>query len=186
MYERKTTETEIYCEWDAEVDRSEISIPCGFLSHMLELFCFHADIRMIIKGKGDIQVDYHHLVEDLGILMGKAFYENIYRKPNLRYGWSVLPMDGSLVLTSVDISGRSHLSWQIHFPAQKCGDFDLELVEEFWKAFCRESRTTLHFVQYSCDNSHHLCEALFKSAGKSFLQAMKSSADIQSTKGILL
>lgn len=186
VFERKTSETEIFCEWDAEVDRSEINIPCGFLCHMLDLFCFHAGIKVIIRGKGDLQVDYHHLVEDLGIVLGKAFYAKIYQNPNSRYGWSVLPMDGSLVLSSVDISGRSSLSWKINFPAQKCGDFDLELVEEFWKAFSRESRTTVHFVQLSCDNSHHLCEALFKSAGRSFALAMKPSEEIRSTKGILL
>lgn len=185
IIERKTNETDIFCEWDADIETSQIEIPCGFMSHMLELLCFHSGIRIILKARGDVHVDYHHLTEDLGIVMGRAFYENLSEKPNSRYGWSAIPMDGSLVLSSIDISGRSELTWKVEFPTSRCGDFDLELIQEFWKAFSRESRMTIHFHQLSCDNSHHLSEALFKSAGRSLFQAMEETDSIRSTKGTI-
>lgn len=183
--ERTTGETEICLTLENSQEKSQISISCGFMEHMIELFSFHAGISLKISGSGDIQVDYHHIVEDLGIVMGKAFLELFRSQPNSRYGWSLIPMDGSLVMTSIDISGRNRLVWEVSFPSEKCGDFDMELVREFWESFTRESRVTLHVHQVCSDNSHHLAEAVFKGIGRSLRQALVGSESIQSTKGVI-
>ncbi len=152
---------------------------------MLELFAFHAGIGLSITATGDVDVDYHHLTEDIGILLGKAFERARAERVCERYGWCMLPMDGSLVLAAVDFSGRGQFEWRGEFPAARCGDFDLELIAEFWKAVCREGRITFHAQALACDNAHHLAEALFKGAGRAFRQALTPAEEVQSTKGTL-
>ena len=168
----------------------EINSGCGFLDHMLTLFASHAGFSLAVECKGDTFVDYHHTVEDVGICLGKAFAEAIGDKKGInRYGYAVIPMDESLVLSSLDISGRSYLGFDAEFPTQKVGDFDTELVEEFRIAFTRASQTTLHFKMFSGRNSHHIAEAIFKSAARAFKQAVSlDPADpdfLPSTKGML-
>ncbi len=185
VIERETNETKIKVKLNKGTKRSDIDVPCGFIAHMLDLFSFHAGISLTVEGKGDIQVDYHHLVEDLGIAIGQSFLQLFRSENNSRYGWSIIPMDGSLVMTSIDISGRGKLFWKVSFPTERCGDFDLELIHEFWESFSRESRVTLHVQEITSDNSHHLAEAVFKSIGKTLRQAITLSETTQSTKGMI-
>lgn len=162
----------------------------GFLDHMLELLAHHGRFDMNIYAKGDVQVDFHHTVEDVGITLGKAFTEALGDMRGItRYGSFILPMDESLVLVSLDFSGRPHLAYDLQIPAQKVGDFDTELVQEFFLGFCRAAGLTLHLKQLAGDNSHHIIEAAFKGFGRALKQAVAidpSSADeIPSTKGML-
>ena len=188
--ERKITETRIKLYLAMLPGKVEISSGCGFLDHMLTLFASHAGFSLAVECKGDTFVDYHHTVEDVGICLGKAFAEAIGDKKGInRYGYAVIPMDESLVLSSLDISGRSYLGFDAEFPTQTIGDFDTELVEEFWIAFTRASQTTLHFKMFSGRNSHHIAEAIFKSAARAFKQAVSldpAGPDfLPSTKGML-
>ncbi|NCB15219.1 MAG: imidazoleglycerol-phosphate dehydratase, partial [Synergistales bacterium] len=163
-----------------------LDLPCGFLAHMLELLAFHGRFDLEVQARGDVQVDAHHLTEDLGIVLGEALGELARSEPRERYGWCLLPMDGSLVLTAADLGGRGQFEWKGAFPAEKCGDFDMELIPEFWKAFCREGKITLHAQALACDNAHHLAEALFKGAGRALRDAFLPSENLQSTKGTLV
>ena len=182
-YERKTRETAVTVEMEPVGGTVRLEIPCGFLRHMLELFAFHAGIGLFVRATGDVDVDFHHLTEDVGILLGRAFRRTGMDEPCQRYGWCALHMDGSLVLAAVDISGRGHFEWKGAFPSKKCGDFDLELVPEFWKALCREGKITFHARALAADNSHHLAEALFKGAGRAFRSALEPAERLESTKG---
>jgi len=184
--ERKTKETGVSVELSLGGGQADIEISCGFLSHMIELFAFHAGVGLKVQASGDERVDYHHLAEDVGILLGRAFLQAGSERPVKRYGWCAIPMDGSLVLAAVDVSGRGQFEWKGEFPAERCGDFDLELVPEFWKAFCREGKITFHAQALACDNAHHLAEALFKGAGRAFREAFSPAEALQSTKGTLV
>ncbi len=159
-----------------------VDTPCGFLSHMLEQFSFHSGIGLEITAKGDTHVDFHHLVEDCGIVLGRALRTLPENRNIHRYGWSLLPMDGSLAQVAVDVSGRGFLAWNVSFPTEKCGDFDLELLPEFFRAFCRESGITIHVDGLRVDNSHHMAEAVFKGFGRSLAQALLPSEGPSSTK----
>lgn len=181
--ERTTKETVISLELLPEGGEVRITVSCGFLRHMVELFAFHAGMGLVAEASGDEEVDWHHLTEDLGIVLGRAFGMAAAVAPRKRYGWCALPMDGSLVLAAADLGGRGQFEWKGTFPAEKCGDFDLELIPEFWKAFCRESRITLHAQALACDNAHHLAEALFKGAGRALREAFLPAENLQSTKG---
>lgn len=188
---RKTAETNIrlYLELDGRGD-SSIDTGVGFLDHMLTLFARHGRMDLDVKAAGDIQVDDHHTVEDVGIVLGQAFARAIGDKRGIRrYGDCVLPMDEALILTAVDISGRPHLGYALEIPAEKVGTFDTELVEEFWLAFVRNAGVTLHIRQLEGKNSHHIIEGAFKSAARSLRQAVsideEFTGDIPSTKGIL-
>ena len=183
--ERTTKETSVSLRLDVDGGERRIDLPCGFLRPMLELFAFHAGIGLDVAATGDVDVDYHHLAEDVGILLGKAFEQARSGRTLQRYGWCALPMDGSLVLAAVDFSGRGQFEWHGEFPAERCGDFDLELIPEFWRAVCREGRITFHARALACDNAHHLAEALFKGAGRAFRQALAPADELQSTKGTL-
>ncbi len=169
---------------------STVDSGCGFLDHMLTLFAKHGGFDLELTCKGDTQVDYHHTAEDIGICLGMAFKEALGDKKGIvRYGYMILPMDEALILTAVDLSGRSHLTYELQIPTEKVGDFDTELVEEFWAAFVRSSETTLHVRQFSGTNSHHIIEGAFKSAGRSLRQAVcvdERFADaLPSTTGVL-
>lgn len=188
---RETKETAIRLSINIDgTGKSEIDTGCGFLDHMLTLFAKHGRFDLNVKCKGDSNVDDHHTVEDVGICLGRAFAEALGNKMGtVRYGNMILPMDEALVISAVDLSGRSGLSYKLEIPTEKVGTFDTELVEEFWLAFVREARCTLHLVQISGTNSHHIIECAFKSAARSMRQAVSLEEgfenEIPSTKGVL-
>ena len=188
---RKTAETDIALSLnlDGKGD-SVIDTGCGFLNHMLTLFAKHGRFDLNVTCKGDIDVDYHHTVEDIGICLGQAFEKALGDKKGIiRYGSMVLPMDETLILTAVDISGRGFLSYDLKIPTEKVGDFDTELCEEFFLAFTRNFPISLHIKQLDGKNSHHIIEGTFKSVARSLKQAVKIDAEfadeIPSTKGVL-
>ena len=188
---RKTNETDIKLRLNLDgTGKSEINTGCGFLDHMLTLFARHGGFDLTVSCKGDTNVDYHHTVEDIGIALGDAFKSALGDMRGItRYGSFILPMDESLIMTAVDISGRSHLSYGLTIPAQKVGDFDTELAEEFYLGFVRHSAITLHIKQLSGTNSHHIIEGAFKSVARSLAAAVKIDEsrrdEIPSTKGVL-
>ena len=188
---RKTSETDISLRLDLDgKGKSEIDTGCGFLDHMLTLFASHGRFDLSVKCVGDVQVDYHHTVEDIGICLGKAFFEALGDKKGIeRYGSVILPMDEALILCAVDISGRDHLNFDVEIPTVKVGDFDCELVEEFWLGFVRQAGCALHFKKLAGKNSHHIIEGAFKAAARAFRQAVKidpeRAGEIPSTKGVL-
>lgn len=188
---RTTSETDISLKLNIDGKGSgSINSGCGFLDHMLILFSKHSGFDLVLTCNGDTKVDYHHTVEDIGIVLGKAFCEALGDMRGItRYGGSVLPMDESLVLSAVDISGRSHLTYDLEIPAQRVGDFDTELVREFFEAFVRNANITLHIKRLSGSNSHHIIEAAFKSVARALREAVaieeKFKDEIPSTKGAL-
>ena len=188
---RETTETRIELELNLDgTGKYEIETGCGFLNHMLELFTRHGRFDMKLTCDGDTHVDYHHTAEDVGIVLGKAFSQALTDKKGIRrYGQMILPMDEALILTAVDISGRDHLGFDLSVPSQKVGDFDTELVQEFWLGFVRNASCTLHIRQMAGTNSHHIIEGVFKSAARSLKEAVSIDPDdpdsIPSTKGLL-
>lgn len=188
---RTTKETDIYLKIELDgKGKSDIDTGCGFLDHMLTLFASHGGFDLTVKCKGDIQVDDHHTVEDIGICLGKSIAEALGDcKGITRYGYFILPMDESLVLTALDLSGRSTLVFDCSFPTEKIGTFDTELVKEFFASLVRNANMTLHVKKIAGDNSHHIAEAVFKSFARSLKAAVKVDNDrkdeIPSTKGIL-
>ena len=188
---RKTAETDIKLTLDLDgKGKSEIDTGCGFLDHMLTLFASHGRFDLTVKCAGDVQVDYHHTAEDVGICLGKAFFEALGDKKGIeRYGSMILPMDEALILCAVDFSGRDLLNFDVEIPSLKVGDFDCELVEEFWLAFTRQAACTLHFKKLAGKNSHHIIEGAFKAAARAMKQAVKidpeRADEIPSTKGVL-
>ena len=188
---RKTTETDINLRLNIDgTGISKINSGCGFFDHMLTLFSKHSRFDLELNCVGDTQVDYHHTVEDIGIVLGKALKEGLGEMRGItRYGSFILPMDESLILSAIDISGRSHLEYELNIPSFKVGDFDTELVREFFEAFTRNAGITLHIKQLSGSNSHHIIEAAFKSVARSLRIAASIDKefknDIPSTKGVL-
>ena len=188
---RKTAETDICLSLNLDGDgTSEINTGCGFLDHMLTLFARHGRFNLTVVCKGDTWVDDHHTVEDVGIVLGQAFAEALGNKRGIcRYGDTILPMDESLILSAVDLSGRAFLGYALEIPTQKVGTFDTELCEEFWLAFVRTSACTLHIRQLAGKNSHHIIEGTFKSVARSLRDAVAIDPlfanDIPSTKGVL-
>ena len=188
---RKTAETDIRLSLCLDgTGKSEIDTGCGFLDHMLTLLSRHARFDLNVFCKGDTYVDYHHTAEDIGIALGTAFYEAIGDKRGIRrYGNMILPMDESLILSAVDISGRAHLEYNLPLPRVKVGDFDTELVEEFFLGFVREAKITLHIKLLDGKNTHHIIEGTFKSVARSLREAVAEDPDakgeIPSTKGVL-
>ncbi len=188
---RNTNETKISLTLNVDgTGKSEIATDCGFLDHMLTLFARHGRFDLSVTCKGDVEVDYHHTVEDVGICLGKAFAEALGEKRGIvRYGSITLPMDEALILAAVDISGRGHLGYALDIPTEKVGDFDTELTKEFWLAFVRTSECTLHIRQLAGENSHHIIEGTFKAAGRAMKQAAAIDTafadEIPSTKGAL-
>lgn len=172
---RKTAETDI--KLNLQIDgsgKSNILTGCGFLDHMLTLFSKHGKFDLDIECKGDTFVDYHHTVEDVGICLGIAFNNALGDKKGIkRYGGAILPMDESLIVSAIDLSGRSCLVFNLEVPATKVGDFDTELVEEFWTAFVRNCNCTLHINELYGKNTHHIIEGAFKSVAKSIREAVE-------------
>ena len=188
---RKTAETDI--QLSIELDGkgiSNIDTGCGFLDHMLTLFAAHGRFDLDVKCKGDVAVDYHHSVEDIGICLGQAFKDAVGDCKGIkRYGNMLLPMDDALVLCALDVSGRAYLAYGLQIPSEKIGDFDSELVEEFFLGFTRHAGVTLHVKQLDGRNSHHIAEGAFKAFARALGEAVeldpKRADEIPSTKGVL-
>ena len=188
---RKTAETDITLKLNLDgTGASKIDTGCGFLDHMLTLFAKHGRFDLELICKGDTYVDDHHTVEDVGISLGQAFKQALGDKKGIcRYGDKILPMDETLILAAVDLSGRGYLNFDLQIPTQKVGTFDTELVEEFWLGFIRNAECTLHICQLAGSNSHHIIEAAYKCVGRILKQAVAIDPafadEIPSTKGVL-
>ena len=188
---RNTAETKISLTLNLDgTGKSEIQTKVGFLDHMLTLFARHGRFDLMVSCDGDTWVDDHHTVEDVGICLGKAFSDALGEKRGItRYGSFILPMDESLILTAVDISGRSFLGYDLQIPTFKIGSFDTELVEEFFLGFVRQCPMSLHIRKLAGTNSHHIAEGAFKSVARSLKAAVTMDAKnpdaIPSTKGVL-
>lgn len=188
---RKTNETDITLKLNLDgKGSSNINTGCPFLDHMLTLFASHSRFDLDVNCVGDKEVDFHHSVEDIGIALGSAFLEAIGDKKGIvRYGEITLPMDESLILSAVDISGRSYLGYGLEIPSYKVGEFDTELVEEFFIAFVNNAKITLHIKQLAGKNSHHIIEGCFKSVARALKKATSIDSEfaneVPSTKGVL-
>lgn len=188
---RDTLETKIRLSLELDGSgKTEIDTGCGFLNHMLTLFAGHGCFDLKVTCSGDTDVDYHHTVEDVGICLGQAFARALGDKRGIaRYGQFLLPMDESLVLCAVDLSGRDYLGWAVDLPAQKVGDFDTELAKEFWLGFVRACPSAVHIRELAGENTHHILEAAFKGMGRALRQAVsmdeRRSGQVPSTKGVL-
>ena len=186
---RDTAETKISLTLNLDgTGKSKIETGVGFLDHMLTLFAAHGKFDLTVICNGDTHVDDHHSVEDIGICLGQAFQAALGNKRGItRYGSFLLPMDEALILSAVDISGRSCLSYGLEIPTEKIGTFDTELVEEFFLGFTRNCPMSLHLRQLAGTNSHHIVEGAFKSVGRALKAAVSltGSNEIPSTKGVL-
>lgn len=167
--------------------KSSISTGIGFFDHMLDLLSFHAGLYFEIEAEGDLHVDGHHTVEDIGITLGQILYELYKSKTSYaRYGFFYLPMDESLARVALDLSGRPHLSFVAKFSSEKVGEFDTELVQEFFQALAMNARMTLHIDLLKGGNTHHEIEAIFKAVGRSLRIALESrEGAVPSTKGVI-
>ena len=188
--DRSTNETNIKLVLNLDGSgKSTIKTGIPFFDHMLDQFTFHSQIDLELDAKGDLGIDYHHTVEDCGICLGTAFSDALGDKKGInRYGFFLLPMDDALIRVALDFSGRSFLSWNVKFPTSSVGNFDLELVREFFNSFSTNSRATIHVDMLNGFNSHHISEAVFKSMGKAIKMAITKDQrldSIPSTKGSL-
>lgn len=186
---RKTKETDISLVLNLDGERNiDISTGIGFFDHMLNLMAFHGGFDMELKCSGDLYVDGHHLVEDTGIVLGKAFKEALGDKCGInRYSNIYTPMDEALSMVSLDISGRSFLHFNVPLKREKIGDFETELLEEFFRAFSYNGEITLHLNLIYGNNDHHITESVFKGFGRALKEASKINEEgsLLSTKGIL-
>ncbi len=196
---RRTRETDITLFLNLDGGGYTVETGCGFLNHMLELFAAHSGFGLKVECKGDTEVDFHHTVEDTGIVLGAAVKKALGDKAGIeRYADACIPMDEALIMCAADISGRGYLNFDVEFPAakvfdgddeitvKKVGLFDTELIEEFFAAFTREAGVTLHFKKLYGKNTHHIAECVFKA----FARVMKSSCKVvgggvPSSKGAL-
>lgn len=190
VIQRETSETKIKIKINLDgTGTYKISTPNAFFNHMMELFSKHSFIDLEIEASGDIEIDFHHTIEDIGICLGTAFNKALGTKEKInRYGFFILPMDESLVRTSVDISNRPSLSFTGEFSSFKTGGFDIELLKEFLNKFVLNAKITLHIDLLKSSNLHHAIEGIFKSLAKSINQAVSENPGINgvlSTKGIL-
>ena len=188
--DRITNETDIKLVLNLDgAGKSTIKTGIPFFDHMLDQFTFHSQIDLELDAKGDLGIDCHHTVEDCGICLGTAFSNALGDKKGInRYGFFLLPMDDALIRVALDFSGRSFLSWNVKFPTSSVGNFDLELVREFFNSFSTNSRATIHVDMLNGFNSHHISEAVFKSMGKAIKMAITKDQrldSIPSTKGSL-
>ena len=188
--ERNTNETKITLQLELDGSgTSDIATGVGFFDHMLELFTRHALIDLTVKADGDLHVDQHHTVEDVGICLGLAVREALGNKAGIRrYGHFTLPMEETLVTTALDLSGRTFVVFQAAFSNPKIGEFDSELVEDFWQAFAANALCNYHTALHHGRNCHHISEAIFKSSARALRMAVEldpRSAGIPSTKGVL-
>ena len=188
---RKTKETDIVVKLNLDGKGQYANqTGVGFLDHMLDALAKQGRFDLEVSCKGDLQVDAHHTVEDVGIVLGQALAKALGEMRGIkRYGHMILPMDEALVLTAIDISGRSYLNYDVQIPAAKVGDFDTELAKEFFYGLTRHAAITLHIKQLAGENSHHILECVFKSFGKALGMACsidpELEGEIPSTKGVL-
>ena len=188
--DRVTNETNIKLVLKLDgLGKSVIKTGIPFFDHMLDQLAFHSLIDLELDAEGDVGIDCHHTVEDCGICLGKAFSNALGDKKGIsRYGFFLLPMDDALIRVALDFSGRSFLSWDVRFPTSKVGDFDLELIREFFNSFSTNSGATIHVEMLNGFNSHHISEAVFKGMGKAIKMAITKDQNwdsIPSTKGSL-
>ena len=189
--ERVTKETSIQMTLNLDGGgQHDVRTDCGFLDHMLELLAYHGRFDLTVRGTGDARVDFHHLVEDAGIVLGTAFGKALGDRRGIRrYGQRLLPMDEALVLAALDISGRPLLRFEVPMPQARVGSFDTELVREFFEGFTRTLGLTLHVRLLSGENAHHVIEAVFKAVGRALAEAAGPDPDfrdeIPSSKGVL-
>ncbi|HXP93075.1 MAG TPA: imidazoleglycerol-phosphate dehydratase HisB [Candidatus Binatia bacterium] len=185
--DRKTKETQIVLRLDLDGGEIAIDTDVKFLDHMLEAFAKHSGCGLLVTGRGD-GLDNHHLVEDVGIALGKAIYDALGEKRGIaRFGSMMVPLDDALVAASVDLSGRSYLNFSVKFAIEDLGDLKTELIREFFRALVDNGRFNLHLVQMHGKVAHHVCEAAFKAFARAFAQAKAGSGsdDVLSTKGLL-
>ena len=187
---RKTAETNIQLELALDgTGQSQVATGVGFLDHMLALLAKHAAVDLTVKASGDLKVDQHHTVEDVGICLGQAIREAVGDKAGIRrYGHFTLPMEETLVTSAVDLGGRAYFVFQAEFPTAKIGEFDSELVADFWQAVAANALVNLHVVVHHGRNSHHVAEAIFKATARALRMAVEADPripDVPSTKGTL-
>ena len=188
---RKTNETDINLSINLDgTGNYTVNTGCGFLDHMLALFSKHSRIDLSVICNGDTEVDFHHTAEDIGIALGEAIKSALGNKAGIkRYGHIILPMDEALILTAVDLSGRAYLGFNAEIPSPKVGEFDTELVEEFFAAFARCGEMNLHIKKLDGRNSHHIIEGIFKAVARALAIAIeidpKLGNEIPSTKGVI-
>lgn len=185
---RETAETSVVLSLELDGSgRAEISTGVGFLDHMLTLLALHGGFDLSVSCKGDLEVDAHHSVEDIGLCFGAALAQALGKKRGInRYGSILLPMDEALILCAVDLSGRPCLRYRADIPSQKVGDFDTELAREFFQAVVNTSLMSLHIRQLDGLNSHHIIEGMFKALGRALRQAVAvTGGALPSTKGVL-
>lgn len=186
--ERKTGETAISLRLELDGRRQvEVVTGVGFFDHMLHLLAFHAGWDLAVRADGDLEVDAHHTVEDVGILLGRALRAAIGEGAGIaRYGSAYVPLNEALGRVVVDICGRPHLEYEASYPTPVCGDFPVELVEEFLRSFCSSAGVTAHVDLLRCRNSHHGAEVLFKALGRALAQGLvPAGGEVLSTKGTL-
>jgi imidazoleglycerol-phosphate dehydratase len=188
--QRKTTETEIELELNLDGSgQSQIATGVGFFDHMLTLLAKHAAFDLTVRAAGDLHVDQHHTVEDVGICFGRALRDALGDKSGIRrYGHFTLPMEETLATTALDLSGRYFLVFDAPFPTAKIGDFDSELVEDFWQAVAANALCNLHVKVHYGRNSHHVAEAIFKATARALRMAVEPDPRVKgvpSTKGTL-
>lgn len=184
--DRSTLETNIDVEVILDGDgTSQVATGIGFLDHMLTLFAKHANFTLIVKAKGDTWIDDHHTVEDVGITLGQALRQAFGDKIGIqRYGHAYVPMDEALVRTSLDVSGRPFLVYEVDGLPEKVGQFDCQLIEEFWRAVSFNAGLTVHVDKIRGKNAHHILEAIFKSYAQALREAVKiTGTSLPSTKG---
>lgn len=185
-YERKTKETDISVEICLEGGEIEVSTGIGFFDHMLNSFAKHAGFGLKLKAVGDLEIDGHHTVEDVGIVLGKALLEALGDRGNIaRYGTKFIPMDESLAFCSLDVSGRPFLVFDASFEEAACGEFDTCLTEEFFRAFAFNAGITMHLSIVTGSNAHHMIEAMFKAAAHAIKEAVVVTNSTLSTKGCI-
>jgi len=187
---RKTRETAITVELRLDNrGAAKARTGVGFLDHMLDLLARHAGVVLSVEAKGDVHVDDHHVVEDVGIVLGQALKKALGKKEGIaRYGWAVVPMDEALVMCAVDLGGRPYLSYELSLPARRVKQFDTELVEEFFRALVNAAGMNVHLRQLAGRNTHHVIEAAFKAFARALGQAVEVSGRVKgvpSTKGVL-
>jgi imidazoleglycerol-phosphate dehydratase len=188
---RKTTETDISLTLDLDgTGQASIETGVGFFDHMLNAFARHGLFDLSVTAKGDLHIDAHHTVEDVGIVLGQAFAQALGDKRGItRFGSALVPMDEALAEAAVDISGRAHLAWSVDFAREALGGMDTQLFEEFFRAFTGNSRLTLHVISRAGSNAHHVAESSFKAAARALRMAVapdpRVAGLIPSTKGAL-
>ncbi|MCC7424724.1 MAG: imidazoleglycerol-phosphate dehydratase HisB [Planctomycetaceae bacterium] len=188
--QRSTAETSIELSLNLDgTGTPHVETGVGFFDHMLTLFAKHSLIDLTVKAKGDLHIDQHHTVEDVGICLGKALAEAVGDKKGIvRYGSMTLPMEETLVTSALDLSGRSWFVWNVTIPTEKIGEFDSQLIREFWQAVSSNAQMNLHLLMHYGSNSHHIAEATFKATARALRQAIAvdpRQTGVPSSKGVL-